>query len=522
MGRRSIIAFLLIAGLLIAVPTASAHGGSTHCDFNGDGYDDAAIGVPADRVSGVESAGAVNVIYGSEEGLTATGNQRWTQNSAGVGGVAEEQDNFGTGVECGDFNGDSYADLVIGVIGETIGGHFRAGAFHVVFGSSEGLDSTNSLFLHRDIAEVAGAPEANPGFSNSLAVGDFNGDGMDDLAVGAPFDRVKGLYSAGSVHVFMGHTDGLSVDDDKIWHRARPSLKGAIAESQFFGLSLASGDFDGDGHDDLAVGVPFDTVGEAGEAGSVNVIFGSPSGLTGAGDDLIHRATPGVKGVPDHGEYFGRALAAGDFDGDGHDDLAIGVVGDRATDAAGSVQVLFGADGGLKRAGDQMWHRDIPGIRATGEDGDWFGSQLAAGRFDDDSYEDLAIGATGDSIGAAYETGSVHVLRGAANGLTAAGDQVWHQGTAGIKGANEQGDFFAYSIAVGDYDGNGLHDVLVGVPGEDSKSVMGIGRIVVIYATASGLSAVGNQSWNQRTAGIAGVAKTGDQFGSRVSGTPSR
>lgn len=520
-GRRTILGLLLVASVAVATPTATARQGSVNCDFNGDGFDDAAIGVPSDPVAGQEYAGAVNVIYGSDAGLTAIGNQRWTQNSSGIADDAEEMDMFGTGVECGDFNGDTFADLAIGVIGEGYDGHFRPGAFHVLFGSADGLSSVDSLFLHRGVAGVAGEPGANPGFSNSLAVGDFNGDGRDDLAVGAPFDRVDELNGAGSIQVFMGHRDGLSIFDDRIWHRALGGIKGEIAEGQVFGLALSSGDFNGDGHDDLAVGAPYAEVGGF-EAGAVNVIYGSATGLTAGGDRLFHRGQAGIKGSPNVGELFGRALAAGDFDGDGFDELAIGVAGDVKANQSGSVHVLRGSPEGLTRAGDRIWHRDSPTVRGTAQRGDWFGSQLAAGRFDDDAFDDLAIGAADDDIGAALRTGSVHVLHGSIAGLTGVGDQIWHQGSPGIKGSNETGDVFGNSVATGDYDGNGLHDLLVGVPGEDMAAWRGIGRIAVIYATDGGLSAEGDQTWSQRNPHIIGIGQTGDWFGNRLSGTPSR
>ncbi len=122
-------AVVLVAGAMALVPVrsvgASGHArGSTirgnrpsvRMDFNGDGFADLAIGVPNEAVGTVTNAGAVNVIYGSTGGLsaTATPDQFWTQNTPNVAGVADVDDAFGKALAAGDFNGDGFADLAIG------------------------------------------------------------------------------------------------------------------------------------------------------------------------------------------------------------------------------------------------------------------------------------------------------------------------------------------------------------------------------------------------------------------------
>src|SRR5438067_12558289 len=126
------LAFLVVLTLLALAPPASARGTATgrnrairptvRSDFNGDGFADLAVGVPQESVGSVGKAGAVNVIYGSPTGLRATGNQLWTQNSPGVPTVAEANGTFGTSVAAGDFNGDGFSDLAVGVPGATING----------------------------------------------------------------------------------------------------------------------------------------------------------------------------------------------------------------------------------------------------------------------------------------------------------------------------------------------------------------------------------------------------------------
>jgi hypothetical protein len=117
---------------------------SARADFNGDGRSDLAVGVGQEDLGAVADAGAVNVIYGSAAGLTATGNQFWSQESPGIVGGAEMGDNLGTAVAAGDFNGDGKADLGIGAPGESIRTVSGAGAVNVLYGSASGLAATGN------------------------------------------------------------------------------------------------------------------------------------------------------------------------------------------------------------------------------------------------------------------------------------------------------------------------------------------------------------------------------------------
>ncbi len=518
--RRILAAVVLIGSMLMAPSGAVALGGTRQCDFDNDGYDDAAIGVSGEAVGVHENAGAVNVIYGSQDKLTSIGDQIWTQNSPGIDDAAAAGDSFGRAIACGDFNNDTFADLVIGVPFEDVGGIVDAGAAHLLFGSATGLSATDSLFLHRDIPGVAGRAVTGDRFGWSLAAGDFDGDGDDDLAVGVALDDIGVVLGGGSVHVFHGFSGGLSTSGDKIWHRASSGIKGVPSSFAQFGFSLATGDFDGSGHDDLAIGARGDTVNSLNAAGAVNVIYGSSSGLTRAGDDLFHRATPGVRAAPAANDNFGHVLAAGDFDNNGFDELAIGVPYDDVGDApnAGSVHVLQGSAGGLKTGGDVIWHRAKAGVRGAASANDRFGFSLASGRFNAGVRDDLAIGVGNDTIGKMAGTGSVHVLYGGTRGLSAAGDQMWHQNQKGINGTNEAGDRFGWSVSAGDFNGDSRYDLLVSVPYETMGAAFEAGRVGVIYGTADGLRAAGDQTWSQDSAGIQGVAETGDSFGRNVGG----
>jgi hypothetical protein len=186
---------------------------------------------------------------------------------------------------------------------------------------------------------------------SSLAAGDFNKDGYADLAVGVPGYNTAGV-KAGAVNVLYGSATGLGVGLDspasQIWSRESDGVLGEPAEGDRFGHSLAAGDFDGTGFDDLAIGVPGDDIGDAKDAGSVNVLYGSATGITTLHNQLWDQTGLDENGGVEAGDAFGSALAAGDFNGNGVADLAIGVPGEDVEvgivifSNAGSVDVLYG------------------------------------------------------------------------------------------------------------------------------------------------------------------------------------
>jgi hypothetical protein len=137
-------------------PAAPAAAVSVEADFDNDGFDDLAVGVPREGVGAADLAGAVDVLTGSSAGLSGAGGQLLSQGSGGVPDAAEPLDLFGAALAAGDFNNDGFADLAIGVPGEDIGTVDDAGAVDVLYGSVDGLSASGGQLFSQDSAGVLG------------------------------------------------------------------------------------------------------------------------------------------------------------------------------------------------------------------------------------------------------------------------------------------------------------------------------------------------------------------------------
>lgn len=360
-------------------------------------------------------------------------------------------------------------------------------------------------------------PGTGSGFGSALAVGDFNHDATDDLAIGAPGLAVGGRAGAGGVAVFYGE----DVSDPNSGE-ARPDLltrsttgfPGDPIADERFGAELASADFDNNGRAELAI------VGrhDRSRLATIQIAERGPGGYTNPQPGLVTQQAAQGPGESRTEDDFGSALAAADFNADGRADLAVGAPGRGCSECDeeygfGEVVVLPGsAAGGVTATGRQVWTQNSVGVPGTAQLSDGFGAALVAGDFDGDADGDLAIGAPEDI---AYR-GSVTVLVGRAGGLTATGGATFTQATPGIAGASGPHSFGG-TLAAAHVQNGALLNLIIGAESQDIDGVDATGLINQLVSSEDGPLAAGSRTVHLDTAGVKGRPDRFAQFGFELS-----
>jgi hypothetical protein len=379
-------------------------------------------------------------------------------------------DRFGEALASGDFDGDGIPDLAVGAPGDRFDDDPPSGVVHPFRGSGGG--PTRARYRRVDQASVGSVNEAGDEFGAALAVGDFNGDGLDDLAIGSPGEAPGGLPPSGVIWVFFGSATGPTGGVYLLEEAA-----GETSEANDgFGGALAAGDFDNDGFDDLAVGAPGEQIGGTVDAGVLFRFRGSAAGL-GSGTVVTAAAFAQVAGA---GDRLGEALVAGDFNDDGFADLALGVPGRTVGGHSGSgaVAVMIGSGAGLVASSWLVQE----GTGEGSETDDHFGAALATGDLDGDGAADLVIAAPDEDRGAVADAGTVCLFMG--GGPTLIDGACLAQTSAGL--AEQAGAEFGAGIAIGDLDADGHGDLVVGAPGSALGGAAGSGALFLFAGAATG------------------------------------
>ncbi|MFN0130432.1 MAG: hypothetical protein ACKV19_27535 [Verrucomicrobiales bacterium] len=333
-------------------------------DFNNDGFDDLALGLPASSVNSRSAAGRVLVYMGSGEGLSASAS---IIHQGQLGAAIEGSDAFGSSLAAGRLGDDAYADLVVGATGENEG----RGAVFVIRGGALGLNTARrQILLGEDLGH---ANQPNDRFGAAVLIANIVGFPAAELIVGAPFaELTAGVPSSGLVYIANSSDAAISTTSpvvvsaqqwgaNMLWFNGR------------FGSSLAAGDFWGDGNPmDLAIGAPGSHTG-----GRVFIGRGSPLGLSWP----TVLAQPTSWGPDEAGDGYGSAVAAGDHDGDGDGDLAVGAPGQDVIlspfEDSGALHIHDGGPTGPGAASANWFDLDL-GDEVTGEG--QLGYAVAAGR----------------------------------------------------------------------------------------------------------------------------------------------
>jgi hypothetical protein len=320
-------------------------------------------------------------------------------------------------------------------------------------------------------SSAAGA-DTTTGTEDVLPGCDTNGDGRDDLIVGAPRRNfTDGTADVGLVHEFLAT------------RRRGPRYNGGLFPNPIaslrFGEAISCGDVNGDGYDDIGVGVPFWS-GSRDLTGFLYLDYGSADGATRPGgkrSQVFDQASPGIENTPNPGDQFGFSITICDFDGDGYDDVAVGVPGEGRPRTAGAVHVLFGSRRGLTTR-DQIIQQGRGGLRDRAEEGDSFGRTLASADLDRDGRCDLIVGVPDEDIGGLTDAGAVHIIYGGRRGLSTR-DIFLHRNSPGVPGNATANERYGAPVAFGNFLVDFGLEIVVGVPGED-KGARDTGSVHVL------------------------------------------
>ncbi|SHE22346.1 Flagellar hook-length control protein FliK [Bathymodiolus brooksi thiotrophic gill symbiont] len=456
---------------------------STAGDVNGDGLDDLIVGAHNADLSGKTDAGKSYVIFGKIDSTAIN------LSAIGTGGfvINGENANDSSGISvstAGDVNGDGLDDLIVGAYRANLNSKAKAGKSYVVFGKTD-----NSAINLSAIASGTGGFVINgdnaedwSGISVSTA-GDVNGDGLDDLIVGAYKADPNSRTDAGSSYVIFGKINSVAINLSAI------GTGGFVINGEhtndWSGTSVSNaGDVNGDGLDDLIVGAFNANLSDKSSAGKSYVVFGKKDS-TATELFAIANGTGGfVINGENTGDNSGRSISsAGDVNGDGLDDLIVGAqnVSLDGKSNAGRSYVIFG-----KKDGTAINLSTIGtgGFVINGESKDDRSSSSVsnAGDVNGDGLDDLIVGAHYADLSDKSNMGKSYVVFGKTDN-TAINLSAITSGTGGfvIIGENEN-DWSGYSVSsAGDINGDGLDDLIIGAQKADPSSKANAGKSYVIF-----------------------------------------
>ncbi|MCE7915532.1 MAG: hypothetical protein DYH15_12875 [Nitrosomonas sp. PRO4] len=446
----------------------SGVGVSNAGDLNGDGFDDVVVGAPGSGRD-YDFDGSAYVVFGKVSGFESTFDVRTLDGSNGFLFKGDRDGSTGASISGGgDINGDGYEDLIVGA---PLGGANYSqpeGASYVIFGKASGFSASidGEQLNGTDGFVLDGASDGDLAGRVSHA-GDVNGDGFDDVIVGAPWADPNGDKS-GSSYVIFGKASGFEarLNLANLVGNNGFSLDG-FAALDFLGSAVRSaGDVNGDGFDDVSIIAP-GTDANGVDSGSSYVVFGKASGFSATFDlsDLDGSngfRLDGKTGDDQSSIRFGPVNKAGDIDGDGIDDVIVAALRiDSNGSSFGECYVVFGKTSGFDATLDLSSLNGVNGFRLEGAGG--FGvSVSAAGDVNGDGVDDLIVGASSaDSNGAS--AGSSYVMFGRTSAFEAAiniEDLELGEGVR-LDGAGAHDRSGSSVSGAGDVNGDGFEDLMV-------------------------------------------------------------
>ncbi|MEP3891412.1 MAG: hypothetical protein ABJN69_13215 [Hellea sp.] len=460
-------------------------------DINSDGFDDILIGARSANPNG-NNSGESYIVFGQASGF---GDSLELSSLNGTNGFVingiEANDRSGTSVSsAGDVNGDGFDDFLIGAPG-AIPNNLYSIKSYVVFGQAGGFGASLDLStINGTNGFVINGMETYDASGITVsAAGDVNGDGFDDILIGAIAGNTNGSLS-GDSYVVFGQASGFgtSIDVSALDGTNGFTLNG-IDQFDFSGSSISSaGDVNGDGFDDILIGSSSAGPGQNAR-GESYVVFGQAGAFAANLELSSLNGTNGfvINGV-DASDSAGHVSSAGDINGDGFDDILIGASGaDPNGSQSGESYIVFGQTSSFGASLDLSSLNGINGFVINGIDAEdrSGGAVSSAGDVNGDGLDDILIGANGaDPNGS--DSGESYIIFGQVSGFGASFDLSSLNGSNGfiINGIDDyDGSSGSRVSSAGDINGDGFDDILIGASGADPNGNRS-GESYVIYGRA--------------------------------------
>ncbi|GAB5436660.1 beta strand repeat-containing protein [Falsiruegeria mediterranea] len=473
-------------------------------DVNGDGFDDVIVGAPSTTVNGATRAGETYVVFGANSGFGPSLSLDDLDGRDGIrvqGAIAGSWSGFSVS-SAGDVNGDGFDDIIIGAHEASPNDIYGAGESYVVFGAATGfpaalssadLDGSNGF-------RVVGIDYDDYSGRSVASAGDLNGDGFDDILIGAESADPNGTRNAGESYVVFGAATGFASSLPLAGlNGSNGFVIAGIDASDNSGYSVASaGDVNGDGFDDIIIGAYYADPHGVQNAGESYVVFGAATGFSPSLSLAALNGSNGfrINGVASADGRSGTSVAsAGDVNGDGFDDIIIGApgVGAAGESPIGESYVVFGSDTGFSASLSLSGLNGSNGFRIEGiQYGDRNGiSVSSAGDVNGDGFDDILIGASGADPNRQSSAGESYVVLGTNTGFSASFSLSDLNGSNGflIQGI-DVGDFSGASVSsAGDVNGDGFDDIIIGAYRADPNGQNQAGESYVVFGSANGFGA---------------------------------